>query len=98
MGTSCTSSGFQSHVHEWGHKHRVTFDPAKEYFYILRRTHCHGEAFRFLGAMIDPKLIMEAEIRHIRSKRRPKIKVILVTRCVYSASDLVVLVLCLLEY
>ena len=30
--------GFQSHVHEWGHKHRVTFDPAKEYFCILHRT------------------------------------------------------------
>ena len=82
--------GFQSHVHEWGHKHRVTFDPAKEYFCILHRTHCDGEAFRLLGTMIDPKLIMEDEIRRIHRKRRPKIKAILATRGVYSTSDLVV--------
>ena len=36
--------GFQSHVHEWGVKHRVTFGLAKEYFCILHGTHCGGEA------------------------------------------------------
>ena len=87
---------------KWGHKHRVTFDPAKEYFCILHRTHCDGEAFRLLGTMIDPKLIMEDEIRRIHRKCRPKIKAILATRGVYSTSDLVVQfktnILCLLEY
>ena len=52
--------------------------------------------------MIDPKLIMEDEIRRIHRKCRPKIKAILATRGVYSTSDMVVQfkthILCLLEY
>ena len=79
----------QIHVHSWGHKHRVTFDAAKEHFCILHRADCCGEAFKLLGTLVDPKLIMEDEVNRIRRKCRPKIKAILATRYVYSVKDLV---------
>ena len=77
------------HVHSLGQKHRVTFDAAKEHFCILHRADCFGEAFKLLGTLVDPKLIMEDEVNRIRRKCRPKIKAILATRYVYSVKDLV---------
>ncbi len=79
----------QSHVHAWGTKHRVTFDASKEHFCILHREDCQGDVFKLLGTLIDPKLVMEDEVRRIRRKSKPKIKAILSTRSVYSVRDLI---------
>ena len=79
----------QSQVHSWGYANRVTFDASKEFFCISHKTDCEGDSFKYLGVLIDPKLIMEKEVQRIRSKAGPKIKAILGTRGYYNLSALV---------
>jgi hypothetical protein len=67
----------QESVHEWGTQERVIFDAAKEHFCILHRSDPHGDVFKLLGTMIDPKLVMEDEANRIRKKARPKVNAFL---------------------
>ena len=85
----CKLQDLECDVHAWGRQNRVTFDPSKEHFCILHRSDCEGEAFKLLGTLIDPKLIMEDEVRRIGRKCRPKIKAIFATRCVYTVKGMV---------
>ena len=91
----------QADAHAWGAANRVAFDAGKEHFCILHRADCFGENFKLLGTILDPKLLMEDEIRRIRKKAGPKIKAILGTRGYYSTGAMIQQfkshVLCLLE-
>ncbi len=91
----------QRDVHAWGVSNRVIFDAGKEYLCILHKMHCAGETFKLLGTLIDPKMVMEDEIRRIRKKTSPKVKAILATRNLYDARAMFqqfkTHVLCLLE-
>ena len=91
----------QDDVHEWGRCNRVTFDPSKEHFCILHRADFAGDTFKLLGTLLDPKLLMEDEIRRIRKKASPKIKAILATRGYYLTDAMIqqykAHVLCILE-
>ena len=85
----CDLEEFQRDIHQWGVQNRVAFDPGKEQFWILHRSDPYGLPGRLLGAIIDQKLIMEAEVSRICGKVRPKIKALLRTRSFYSMSDMV---------
>ena len=91
----------QADVHAWGDSGRVIFDAGKEHFCILHRADCQGENFKLLGTLLDPKLLMEDEIRRIRKKAGPKIKAILGTKGFYGTAAMIQQfkshVLCLLE-
>ena len=91
----------QESVHEWGSQERVIFDAAKEHFCILHRSDPHGDVFKLLGTMIDPKLVMEDEAKRIRKKARPKVKALLGTTGYYDVKAMMKQfkshVLCLLE-
>ena len=91
----------QDVIHEWGHSHQVSFDASKEHFAVLSRTCPTGSPFKLLGALIDVKLIMDAEICRVRSKAMAKTKAILRTRRFYSMGQMVQQykshVLCILE-
>ena len=91
----------QSDVHDFGRRHQVAFDGAKEHFCILHRGEPHGEAFRLLGCLVDPKLAMDAEIVRIKKKASPKISAILSCRHFYDTAGMMQQykshVLCLLE-
>lgn len=81
--------GCQTEVHGWGELNRVQFDPLKEEMKIIHGKRPHGEPFKFLGPMIDTKLVMDSEVRRIRQKTKPKVKAILRTRPYYSLPGLV---------
>ena len=48
----------QERAHQWGHHHRVTFDPSKESFHIIHPLFDDESVFRLLGTMIDSALTM----------------------------------------
>lgn len=79
----------QRSVHRWGVENRVEFDPKKEEMKILHVRRCHGSSFKFLGPIVDTKLVMDDEVRRIRNKTRPKVKAILRTRPYYTVEALV---------
>ena len=91
----------QKTIHTWGEGNQVQFDPGKEHFVVLSRVCPCGHAFKLLGALIDPKLIMDAEVERVLKKASPKIKTILRTRKYYGVHGLVeqykTHVLCIIE-
>ena len=65
----------QQSVHEWGSQNRVLFDASKEQFVIVHPFHGAGPCFKYLGCVIDCKLVMNLEIDRIVSKcKNPKSK------------------------
>ena len=78
----------QANVHEWGVENRVQFDSGKEEMKILHTRRPHGDAFKFLGPMVDTKLVMDIEVQRIRKKTRPKMRAILRTAPFYSVVGL----------
>ena len=63
----------QTAAHEWGKLNQVIFDNAKEEFAVLHPVFGQGDAFRFLGPWIDPKLTMDVAVRKLLSKAKPKL-------------------------
>ncbi len=58
----------QFELHEWGRANRVTFDPAKEAFVLLRRRDAVGQDFKLLGLTFDPQLLMHRGARKIATE------------------------------
>ena len=52
-------------VHKWGVQNRVQFDSSKEEMIILHTQRCAGDAFKFVGPMIDTKLVMDVETERL---------------------------------
>ena len=75
--------------HEWGRKHQVTFDPAKESLHIIHPTVGSGENFSFLGVEIDPKLKIVPCIDKILEKCRPKMRALLRFRNFLTKEELI---------
>jgi hypothetical protein len=69
----------QESVHDWGVTNRVCFDPAKEEFAVLSPQDGHGSAFRLLGPVIDPKLLMHETLDKVYRKAKAKSRALL--RC-----------------
>ena len=67
----------QERAHQWGHHHRVTFDPSKESFHIIHPLFDDESVFRLLGTMIDSALTMKPLIDTLLAKTRPKSRAIL---------------------
>ena len=67
----------------------MRIDAAEEHIVILHPSDHHGEAFKFLGCMIDPDLRMHSAVEQDLSKIRPKIRAILRTRGYYSIPNLI---------
>jgi hypothetical protein len=78
----------QEFVHHWGRENRVQFDPAKEKLDVLHRTSPYGHTGRILGALVDPKLLMDEEVERILRKVRPKIKSMLRATPLCSCRDM----------
>ena len=55
----------QRSLHRWGIANRVTFDPPKEEFLIIRRRNALGAEFRLLGVIFDAQLLMHKGVRKI---------------------------------
>ena len=49
----------QARLHEWGAANSVKFDPDKESFHVLHRSHGFGDEFKLLGLTFDVSLRME---------------------------------------
>ena len=76
-------------VHQWGRRHRVTFDASKEHIIIIHPTSGEGDTIKQLGCLIDMKLTMIPAIDHIVNVARPKIKAMLRTRGTYNIKDMI---------
>ena len=79
----------KQHVHGWGKRNRVTFDPAKEGFAILHPLSGEGDDFKLLGCLFDVKLQMQKAVDRIVNQTRPKIKAILRTKAYYDVPSLI---------
>ena len=62
----------QANVHQWGVQNRVQFDAKKEEMKILHGQRGCGEPFKFLGPMVDVKLVMDTEVQRSAERRAPK--------------------------
>ena len=60
--------GAQTELHSWGRANQVRFDPSKESFHVLHRTHGHGEDFNILGCVYDSKLLMHTGARRVATE------------------------------
>ena len=78
----------QTAAHEWGKLNQVIFDNAKEEFAVLHPVFGQGDAFRFLGPWIDPKLTMDVAERKLLSKAKPKVMTLLQLRSYYSKREM----------
>jgi len=76
-------------VHSWGRINRVAFDPTKEHVSIIHPIYGEGDPFKFLGCMIDCKLLMTHAIDKILSQMRPKRQAILRTKPHYCVKELI---------
>ena len=79
----------RQHVHAWGKRNRVTFDPAKEGLAIIHPLRGEGDDFKFLGCLFDVKLQMQKAVDRIVNQARPKIKAILRTKAYYDLPSLI---------
>ena len=77
-------------VHRWGRHNRVMFDAAKEHMVIIHPFHAQGDAFKLLGCLVDPKLLMKLAIEKILAQIRPKVTALLRTRAHYDVPTLIV--------
>ena len=78
----------QARAHQWGHHHRVTFDPSKESFHIIHPLFDDESVFRLLGTMIDSALTMKPLIDALLAKTRPKSRAILRMKHLYDLNSL----------
>ena len=60
----------QASLHRWGAANRVSFDPAKEGFVVIRRQKTIGEDFKLLGVSFDAQLLMHTGVRKIAIEAR----------------------------
>ena len=81
----------QASVHEWGVTNRVSFDPAKEEFAVLSPQDGHGNTFRLLGPLIDPKLLMHECLDKVYRKAKAKSRSLLRCRKFFDLYDLLLL-------
>ena len=72
-----------------GRVNRVEFDSSKEHLAIIHPTAGEGDPFRYLGPLIDCKLLMHQAVDQILAQVRPKVKAILRTRTHYNTKALV---------
>jgi hypothetical protein len=84
-----TMKDCQSGIHKWGKINRVSFDSTKEHCLILSKHTPQGDSFKFLGPLVDTKLVMAEEVDRIRGKACPKIKAILRTRGYYQTAAMI---------
>ena len=66
----------------------MIFDNAKEEFAVLHPVFGQGDAFRFLGPWIDPKLTMDVAVQKLLFKAKPKLMSLLRLRSYYSKKDM----------
>ena len=79
----------RSKVHSWGRINRVAFDYTEEHVSIIHPIYGEGDPFKFLGCMIDCKLLMSQAIDKILSQMRPKRQAILRTKPHYCVKELI---------
>ena len=77
------------HVHHWGKRHRVTFDPKKEHMAVLHPLHGDGPDFKLLGCWFDAKLTMATNVDKLAFMLKPKIKAMLRLKSVYGLSNMI---------
>ena len=74
----------RKHVHAWGSRNRVSFDPAKEQISIIHPIWGSDEPFTFLGILFDTNMSMNSDIDALIRRCRPKIYSILRAHRYYS--------------
>jgi len=79
----------QTNTHAWGEQNRVTFDQTKEHFAILHHIDGEGDPFRYLGPILDCKLVMKEAVSDIAKRVRPKLFALLRSRQYYNTAELV---------
>ena len=57
---------------------------------IIHPFHAQGDAFKLLGCLVDPKLLMKLAIEKILAQIRPKVTALLRTRAHYDVPTLIV--------
>ena len=78
----------QNSLHRWGAANRVTFDPQKEEFIIIRRRNALGPEFRLLGVIFDAQLLMHKGVRKIAVETGWRLKSILRPRAYFTTPEL----------
>ena len=78
----------QNSLHRWGAANRVTFDPQKEEFIIIRRRNALGPEFRLLGVIFDAQLLMHTGVRKIAVEAGWRLKSILRSRAYFTTPEL----------
>ena len=78
----------QRSLHRWGIANRVTFDPQKEEFLIIRRRNALGAEFRLLGVIFDAQLLMHKGVRKIATEAGWRLKTILRSRSYFTTPEL----------
>ena len=79
----------QASLHRWGAANRVSFDPAKEGFVVIRRQKAIGEDFKLLGVSFDAQLLMHKGVRKIAIEAGWRVKAILRARSYFTTPELV---------
>ena len=78
----------QASLHRWGAANRVSFDPAKEGFVVIRRQKAIGEDFKLLGVSFDAQLLMHKGVRKIAIEAGWRVKAILRARSYFTTLNL----------
>ena len=58
----------QATLHEWGAANQVTFEATKESVHILDKCSPHGDDFKILSVLFNPKLTMCRAVKELASK------------------------------
>ena len=61
-------------IHKWGSDSRVSYDVAREEQVILHHREGVGSSFRFLGPLIDCRLLMHEAVAGLIKRARPKVR------------------------
>ena len=78
----------QQRAHDWGRRHRVTFDPSKESFHIIHPLFDDESSFKLLGTLLDSALSMKPLVDALLVKIRPKVRAIVRMRHMFSLREL----------
>jgi len=78
----------QQRAHDWGRRHRVTFDPSKESFHIIHPLFDDESSFKLLGTLLDSALSMKPLVDALLVKIRPKVRAIVRMKHMFSLREL----------
>ena len=84
----------QKSLHSWGAANQVIFESEKESTHILDKLRPHGDNFKILGVLFDPKLSMFYAAQKLSTEASWRLKALLRTGRFYTTRDMVRLYKC----